>query len=110
MAKSTNSRSLRAWGNFRQRVAELGGEVLELEWLGSHAPHRCRCANGHDCTPNPSDVGQGHGMCRVCAGNDPTTAWKNFCRLVTEQGGVVLEPEYRGSGMPHLIRCAYGHE
>lgn len=52
--------------NFRARVTELGGEVLEAAWLGSGTPHRVRCSNGHECTPRPNCVQQGQGICRRC--------------------------------------------
>src|SRR2546423_228213 len=89
--------SLRAWANFRQRVAELGGEVLEPEWLGKDTSHRCLCASGHECTPRPGDVRHGEGLCRICVGLDPATAWASFRQRVAELGGEVLEPEWLGN-------------
>lgn len=102
--------SVTAWFNFRQRVAELGGEVIEPEWLGKDTSHRCRCASGHECTPRPGDVQHGEGLCRICAGQDPATAWANFRQRVAELDGVVLEPEWLGNRMPHHCRCVNGHE
>lgn len=99
-----------AWGNFRQRVSELGGEVLEPVWLGARKRHLCRCANGHECSPLPNSVQQGDGICRVCAGRDPVAAWEVFRRRVIELGGTVLEPEWLGCDRPHLCRCVNGHE
>src|SRR5215472_10772036 len=102
-----------AWANFRSRVAELGGVVLEPEWLGSHEPHRCRCAQGHECSPRPKHVRRGIGMCRICAGRGPGSgdiAWANFRKRVAELGGEVLEPEWLGKDTPHRCRCAKGHE
>jgi hypothetical protein len=96
--------------NFYKRIAALGGEVLEPEYLGSQKPHHCRCASGHECWPAPSSVRQGNGICLICAGKDPVTARDNFYRSVAEQGGVVLEPSWLGVGKPHLCRCANGHE
>jgi hypothetical protein len=99
-----------AWENFRQRIAELGGEVLETAWLGNNVRHRCRCAAGHECMPRPGHVQQGRGICRICAGRDPAISRKLFYDRVAELGGVVLEPEWLGSKVPHLCRCAAGHE
>lgn len=95
---------------FCARVAELGGVVLEPSWLGTDRPHRVRCAAGHTATPRPSDVKQGTGICRVCAGNDPATAEAAFRARVAELGGVVLEPSWLGVESPHRVRCPYGHE
>lgn len=36
-------------------------------------------------------------------------AWAAFRKRITEQGGEVLETEWRGSGTPHMIRCKNGH-
>lgn len=57
-----NPRSLRAWESFRAQVVELGGVVLEPEWLGALKAHRCWCARGHECGPRPNDVQQGVGI------------------------------------------------
>ena len=42
--------------NFRQRIAELGGECLFDTWLGTMKPHKVRCANGHTSSPTPHNV------------------------------------------------------
>lgn len=99
-----------AWAAFRARVVELGGEVLEPAWLGSNKPHRARCSAGHDCAPWPMSVQQCRGICRICAGKDPGTAESAFRARVAELGGIVLEPGWLGSNLPHGVRCAAGHE
>lgn len=57
---------------FVERVAELGGEVLELDWFGVGRKYRARCANGHECFPIPTSVQQGQGICRTCSHGIPT--------------------------------------
>lgn len=99
-----------AWWQFQVRVEELGGSVLELDWLGNGVPHRVKCSSGHEVSPRPACVQQGKGICRICAGKDPETAWKNFCEQVTKLGGAVLESEWLGALTPHWVRCAHGHE
>ncbi|MFE5792952.1 hypothetical protein ACFQ8C_10295 [Streptomyces sp. NPDC056503] len=94
---------------FRARVAELGGVVLEPQWLGATTPHRVRCAQGHVSAPWPSGVQQGQGICRVCAGKDPKTAEAAFRARVAELGGTVLESRWLGKDAPHQVRCAKGH-
>ena len=102
--------SLAAWAAFRARLAELGATLLEPEWLGSAAPHRALCAAGHECSPSPSKVQQGCGICRTCAGNDPRVAEARFRARVTELGAIMLETEWLGTNTPHQVRCADGHE
>ncbi|MEU6221924.1 hypothetical protein ABZ845_31160 [Streptomyces sp. NPDC047022] len=95
---------------FRERVAELGGEVLEPVWLGRDKPHRVRCAAGHDCNPRAGDVLNGQGPCQTCVGQDPEEAWRKFRERVAALGGVVLETSWLGVHTPHRIRCVEGHE
>lgn len=104
------TRSERAWKSFCAHVSGLGGVVLEPTWLGSQKPHRVRCALGHECAPRPADVRRGRGLCRVCGGNDPATAEAAFRERVAKLGGVVLEPAWLGSGRPHRVKCASGHD
>lgn len=105
-----NKRSEFAWHRFREKVSELGGIVLEPAWLGKDVPHRIRCSEGHQGSPRPGDVRDGTGICRVCAGQDPATAARQFRERIAAMGGVVLEPSWLGNNTPHLIRCAAGHE
>jgi hypothetical protein len=95
---------------FRARVAELGGECLYDEWRGASKPHRVQCAAGHECTPTPTSVRQGRGICRVCARNDPAAAERAFRARVAELGGECLYDEWRGVSKPHRVQCAAGHE
>lgn len=98
-----------AWAEFKARVSELGGKVVETQWLGSQTPHRLVCAAGHECAPRPSGVAGGQGICNACAGNDSGYAWNQFRDLVAELGGVVLESEWLGNNRPHRVRCSEGH-
>lgn len=66
--------SATSWRLFRARVRELGGTVVEIEWLGNKTPHRVICAVGHEGAVRPNNVGQGSGICRTCAGK----AWDAF--------------------------------
>lgn len=54
------------WREFRDRVAELGGRVLETAWLGNKEQHRVICGEGHATTVRPNNVDQGAGLCRFC--------------------------------------------
>ncbi len=103
-------RSFKAEAAFRARVAELGGTVIEPEWLGVDAPHRVFCDAGHECAPWPSSVLKGRSLCRVCVGHDPASAEAEFRARVAELGGTVLESAWRGASQPHTILCAAGHQ
>jgi formylmethanofuran dehydrogenase subunit E len=95
---------------FRDRVTELGGRVIEPKWLGLNKPHRVVCKFGHEGTPTPSSVQSGRGICRTCAGKDPGAAWLAFRHRVAELGGQVIEPAWLGCQTPHRVICAAGHE
>ena len=95
---------------FRERVAELGGIVVEPRWRGVNKPHRVICGAGHDCSPSPSSVREGRGICRTCAGQDTAVAEREFRQRVAEQGGRVVEPSWLGTSRPHRVICRDGHE
>ena len=94
---------------FRARLAELGTELLEHEWLGHHKAHRARCAEGHSCFPRPTDVMRGHSPCLTCVGQDPETNLRKFRILLAERGAILLETGWLGSSRPHRVRCQAGH-
>lgn len=96
--------------SFRSRVEAMGGTLVESEWLGSDVPHRVNCRHGHECAPRPADVGQGQGLCQVCAGNDSAHAWQKFRESVARLGGRVLEDKWLGSDIAHRVACRAGHE
>ena len=100
-----------AWSEakFHARVAELGGEILEPSWLGTHVPHQVKCAEGHITTPLPGNVIAGHGVCTTCAGNNSMAAEARFRSRLAELGAALLEP-YHGSHAPPWVTCAAGHE
>lgn len=67
--RKCNVRDWRAsWAEFQASVADLGGTVLETEWLGAQEPHRVLCAKGHEGKPRPTAVKQGQGLCQKCIG------------------------------------------
>jgi hypothetical protein len=103
-----SARSLASEAAFRTRLDELGATLLEAEWLGSHLSHRVRCAEGHDCAPTPHNVRQGHGICRTCAGRDPSVAARAFQSRMAEMGATVLG-EYVNAYTPVTALCAAGH-
>jgi hypothetical protein len=101
--------SERASREFRERVEELGGKVIETEWLGALARHRIICAVGHEVAVRPAYVQQGGGICPACGkGSDRT--WRAFRERVEELGGIVVEPKWLGGSTLHRIICAVGHE
>lgn len=101
---------------FRERVAALGGMVVEPAWLGSKRPHRVICIEGHECAPSPNAVQQGGGLCWTCVGGrgvavrDPRVAEAAFYDRVAAFGGAVTEPTWLGVHRPHRAICAEGHE
>lgn len=111
-------RSEKAWQAFRDRVAELGGTVVEETWLGGPVRHRVQCSRGHEVLVWPRNLPRNRTLCRLCAPFDVAqkapsprslAAEAAFRARVSELGGVVLETKWLGSGKPHQIRCINGH-
>lgn len=95
---------------FQGRLDELGATLLENEWLGYGVPHRVRCAAGHECSPRPSGVINGQGVCLTCAGKDPRMSEAAFRSRLAELGATLIEPTWLGVERPHRVICANGHD
>jgi hypothetical protein len=108
MANRT-SQSLSAEAAFRERLADLGAQLLEPEWLGTNQRHHVRCSAGHECYPRPHNVLRGWGFCKTCAGKDPAIAEAKFRVRLAELGCTPLYEEYRGRRQGHHVRCVVGH-
>ncbi|MGY5034357.1 hypothetical protein ACWC9U_26570 [Streptomyces sp. 900116325] len=93
---------------FKTKIAEIGGVVLG-PWVNTRTSIRIRCAEGHECAPQPANVLMGRGACRTCSGRDSDAAWAAFRARVEELGGMVLESAWKGALAAHRIRCRDGH-
>jgi hypothetical protein len=93
--------------NFYKRIDDLGGEVIG-EYKGSGTQVDCICSNDHPCNPNPNNINNGHGMCKICAGNDSETAKHNFYTNIKKLGGTVIG-KYKGKDIPVDCICPEGH-
>lgn len=102
--------SISAQKKFRQRVEELGGEVIDAEWHGNRQTYAVKCAAGHVVRIWPIGLHQGRGICRVCSGFDPDGKWEKFKAHVEQLGGVVLEEAWKGKDEPHACLCPKGHQ
>jgi hypothetical protein len=103
------ARSSAAWTAFRVRVQELGGTVLEAEWLGVDTPHRIRCREGHVGRVRPT-YAKRRGICPTCSGRDSVATEAAFHARLAELGATLLEPKYLGWHVGHRAVCAAGHE
>lgn len=95
---------------FKSHLMAMGATPIYTKWLGVNHPHVVRCAVGHECKPYPSNVQQGQGICRICAGQDTVAAEIAFRAHLMAIGATTLFDKWLGAGRPHLIRCAAGHE
>ena len=93
--------------NFYNNIKILGGTVIG-EYTNSSTPVDCICVKGHACNPRPNDIQQGHGMCKICAGNDSETAKQNFYNNIKILGGTVIG-EYTNSSTQVDCICKDGH-
>lgn len=96
---------------FRETVTWAGAAFAPgAVYVNSATPVALRCALSHACSPRPSDVQKGQGICRVCADKDPATAEADFRERVATQGAVFAPgAKYRGAGVPVPLICADGH-
>lgn len=99
----------RAEASFVERLALMGAVPVYEKWGGALKPHGVRCANGHYCTPRPSGVSQGQGVCRICAKQDPETAERLFKEKLKALGAKPLYASWNGVGAPHAVMCKNNH-
>lgn len=104
-----DTRSERAWSDFKSRVVELGGVVLEEHWKGALTPHLIRCPEGHERAKRPAEVQQGGSLCGVCA-RGSNQAETKFLARIAELGYESIEGRWLGNKSPHRVRCPNGHE
>jgi len=102
--------SVEAWGKFRKRVEELGGEVLDQEWRGSRQTYSVRCSEGHLSQIWPIGLHRGRGFCGSCTDRSSQRTWERFKVHVEQLGGVVLEEAWKGNNETHACLCAEGHQ
>ena len=97
---------------FRESVTWAGATFGPgAVYVNTHTPVVLVCALGHACSPRPSDVQKGQGICRVCAAKDPATAQADFRERVATQGAVFAPgATYAGAALPVPLICAGGHE
>jgi hypothetical protein len=93
---------------FRARLDELGVILLE-PYKNAVSKHHARCADGHECWPQPHTVLRGKGACRACAGQDPAVAEATFRAALAAFGATPLFERYLGNHRPHPVRCPAGH-
>lgn len=55
-----------AEANFREAIREMGGEIIG-KYKGYNTHVDCKCKNGHMCSPIPSGIKRGEGMCSICS-------------------------------------------
>src|SRR6185312_10853623 len=96
--------------NYKVRLAELGAAPAWTAWIGAAKPHKVMCPQGHECSPIPSGVMGGKGLCRTCARLDPLVAEVAFRRRLDELGVVAEWATWRGNHAKYQATCAAGHE
>lgn len=105
-----SAKSLVSEAKFLARLEDLGATPTYEVWLGLREPHSVTCINRHVCTPRPSNVMAGHGICRVCAGCDKGTAESKFYENLRKFGAQPAYDTWLGVNKPHRIICREGHE
>jgi hypothetical protein len=68
------------------------------------------CKLGHACSPTPTNVQQGGGICNTCAGQDPATVQAAFWARVAEIGATPAPGAvYVDTNTPVPLICTAGH-
>lgn len=98
-----------------QRMARArGGVLVSPAYLGDATKLRFRCAAGHEWQVTPSKIKQGR-WCPVCwiagaAAKHRADGLARLRRRVSQRGGVIVSPHYKGTLAALRFRCRDGHE
>ncbi|MED5618253.1 hypothetical protein [Ideonella sp. BN130291] len=90
------------------------GRCLSDAYEGAKAPHRFRCAAGHEWDAPAQRIFKGY-WCRTCANEAKATAYlradglQRLQRVASERGGRCLSPGYLGGRAHHDFQCHAGH-
>lgn len=101
------SRSERALAKMVAVSADQGLICLSNEWQGVGAKYQFRCGQGHQFERAAYGVLYKASACPECSRGSTASKFDN---IVAERGGQCLSGGYRGSAVPHRLRCSHGHE
>jgi hypothetical protein len=93
--------------NFIENIKKLEGTIIG-EYINKYTPVDCKCGQGHSCSPTPSCIRDGWGMCPICSNTCPETAKQNFIKNIQNLGGTVVG-EYINSQTKVECKCKKGH-
>jgi hypothetical protein len=83
---------------FRKALALNGAILLSPEYINAHTPHRVQCWAGHVCSPIPTNIQRGQGICAECSGK----VWDIFYVVRHESGKSVKFGITSGTGKPRI--------
>ena len=92
---------------FKENVVFLGGTIVG-EYVKSDKPIECRCARGHECSPTPSKLHQGQGMCGPCSNGSAEAAIRFIAKM--KELKYILFGEYKNARTHIRAECPEGHE
>ena len=90
-------------------VKKLGGSVDMLTYKSSRDPMEFTCSQGHKWLSWPTKIINRKTWCRVCSGNDTSTAQAELVEIVSQKGGRVDISTYNGINKPLTFTCAQNH-
>lgn len=92
---------------FEDRMRELKATIIG-EYVNSSTPVDSICVRGHRCSPRPSSLQSGQGICIQCPTSREIIAEENYIINVMQQGGQIIVP-YNGTHRISEVLCSEGH-
>lgn len=105
--KCQHNVSKEAEREFVEAVKEQGGRVVGTYVRGTDAVD-CICINNHACSPRPTNIQQGQGICNKCADRCVIQAEAKFLKRASELGLTVVGKYIKARGYVSCI-CDKGH-
>lgn len=91
-------------------AAQNGLRAPGARYVNCDTPVPLICGEGHSCSPRPTNVQQGRGICDTCGGHNAAAAERAFLGRLAD-AGAELAPDatYVDTATPVAVLCAAGH-
>jgi hypothetical protein len=99
--------SIKAKKEFIENIERLGGKVIG-EYVNNHTSIECLCSKNHKCTPTPTSIQKGCGMCLKCVNQCSVETKNNFIENIEKLGGKVIG-KYINNTTPVECLCIKKH-
>lgn len=104
-----------SYNRFVLFLQNLNASLIDDEWYGTNHAYKVICVNGHLCSIWPNDAFRRGRICRKCYDENRPISGKSiaaqiaFEQWIIDNGGTLIDREWKGANAPHKVICMEGH-